>query len=171
VSSPLPPAVDVFVCEGRVCAANGAGALAAAVVDAVACLPTGGASSPTVHVRRGGCYGLCDLGPNVVVRRRAAKVMVDDADRLDLRGGPDEDVAVAVAAADVNALVQGIVGAGRVPAPLLRATREGILAPRSPVEARLRALRARRGTTKGVLAVVDDDLPGRRGGQGGQGAP
>jgi hypothetical protein len=88
------------------------------------------------------------------VRRNPADAVVDDdADRLNLRGGPDEDVCVAVAERDVTELLHGVASEGRAPAHLLRAAREAALAPRSPVEARLRALRARRGTTKGAVVV------------------
>ena len=158
MSSPKVARVDVFVCEGRVCTSNGAALVAAALTTALAQRDEAASSA---RVQRGGCYGLCDLGPNVVVRRAGAgvgAVAVDEsADRLSLRGGASEDVCVAVAVADVAALVDGIVEAGRAPAHLLRAVREPAIAPRSPIEARLRALRARRGTTKGF---VDDDGQG-----------
>jgi hypothetical protein len=169
VSSSLPLHVDVFVCEGRVCASNGAAAVAAGLTDALASRCVGSTDVPAnARVRRGGCYGLCDLGPNVVVRRRTGGGSTgapdDDADRLSLRGGADEDVCIAVAPADLPALVDGVAAGGRPPAHLLRAAREATVPPRSPIEARLRTLRAQRGTTKG--AVNDDDK-----GAGGQGNP
>ena len=155
MSSSKPACVDVFVCEGRVCTSNGAAVVAAGLTAA---LGERGDEASNARVRRGGCYGLCDLGPNVLVRRKAADAIDDDADRLSLRGGADEDVCIAVSAADVVALADGVATNGRPPVAQLRATRESTLPPRSPIEARLRALRAQRGPTKGF---VDD------GGQGG----
>jgi (2Fe-2S) ferredoxin len=181
VSSSQPPRVDVFVCEGRVCTSKGAAAVAAEVASCFSSRhDEGGGAAPNARVRRGGCYGLCDLGPNVVVRRVVAGgasgrtidgasgrtsdgAIDDDADRLSLRGGDHEDVCVAVAPVDVAALVAGVIASGRPPAQLLRAAREPTLPPRSPIEARLRALRALRGTTKGAVVDASND----RGGQGG----
>jgi (2Fe-2S) ferredoxin len=170
VSSSLPLNVDVFVCEGRVCASNGAAAVVAGLINELASRGAGSAHETShARVRRGGCYGLCDLGPNVVVRRKGkadggSRTPDDDADRLSLRGGADEDVCIAVAPADLPALVDGVAAGGRPPAHLLRAAREATVPPRSPIAARLRTLRAQRGTTRG--AVNDDDK-----GAGGQGNP
>jgi hypothetical protein len=160
----VPPRVDVLVCEGRVCTGNGAvsiaGAVTAALVDRAGGMAPDDAAvvHPAVHptVGRGGCYGLCDLGPNVVIRRAgtdAASTEVD-ADRLTLRGGPDEDVAVAITLADVAALVDGVVVDGRAPAHLLRSVREPTIAPRTPVEARLRALRALRAARRAAAGTA-----------------
>ena len=48
---------DVWVCRGRVCSANGSEGVADAFDTAVA-------GTSRVRVLRGGCYGLCELGPN-----------------------------------------------------------------------------------------------------------
>ncbi|HEY1099489.1 MAG TPA: (2Fe-2S) ferredoxin domain-containing protein, partial [Myxococcota bacterium] len=99
VKPPVPAArrYDLWVCRGRMCTANGSNAVAAAFDAAVV-------GEPCVTVLRGGCYGLCDLGPNVVVRRHlgdAAVVEHSAADRLTLTGADDESVYCGVDVADV----------------------------------------------------------------------
>ncbi|MFZ5472007.1 MAG: (2Fe-2S) ferredoxin domain-containing protein [Myxococcota bacterium] len=57
------------VCKGPDCKRNGADAVFAAAREAV-----GKAGlTPRCEVYRGGCYGLCHLGPNVVVREDTGK--------------------------------------------------------------------------------------------------
>jgi (2Fe-2S) ferredoxin len=141
-----------------VCASRGAADVAAA---GSAALNEDPAASTRVRVLRGGCYGLCDLGPNVVVRRRRPRdpLALFDADRLSLQGGPDEHVCVAVAVDEAGPLLRAVVEHGAPPTSMLRATREPRLQPRSPVEERIRALRAARGV-KGAGPggeAADDD--------------
>jgi (2Fe-2S) ferredoxin len=133
---------DVWVCHGRLCTANGSDVVAvAAAAVAPAC----------VTVLRGGCYGLCDLGPNVVVRR-----FVDDhrdpaqiaADRLSLTYTANEHVYCGVGAADVDAIVSAHAVHDAPLVRLTRAVRERELTPKSLVEERMRALRDRRNKPK-----------------------
>lgn len=63
------------VCRGDRCRAGGAEAVFDAARAEVARL---GLGAERCLVGRGGCYGLCELGPNVVVRERAE----DDDDPL-----------------------------------------------------------------------------------------
>ena len=56
----------VSVCRGPDCSKNGAGAVYSRAIEL--------AREPALFLRcelqRGGCYGLCHLGPNVVVREK-----------------------------------------------------------------------------------------------------
>ena len=55
----------VAVCEGPDCTGNGSDALVPLLGAAIGKLGIGG----HCRVQRGGCYGLCHEGPNVIVRR------------------------------------------------------------------------------------------------------
>lgn len=140
---PRPPRFDVWVCRGRMCTANGSNAVADASEAAVLAAQIEG----VVAVLRGGCYGLCDLGPNVVVRR-----FVDDsedvaADRLSLTGAANEFVYCGVYVDDVgDVLAAHVVGDGPL-VRLTRAVREVEIVPTSRIEKRMRALRDRRSST------------------------
>lgn len=130
--------IDLWVCGGRVCRSHGADGVDAACRVAAA-------HTPSLRVLRGGCYGLCDLGANVVARVDGSGVALDvDADRLTLRNNASEHVACGVTAADVDELVSTLATARTVPARMSRAVREQTQAPKSPIEERMRALRARR---------------------------
>jgi len=59
--------VLVSVCKGSECCDRGAERLHEELATGVAKLGLDG-----VRVVRGGCWGLCNLGPNVVIRRDAA---------------------------------------------------------------------------------------------------
>lgn len=131
--------LDVWICQGRMCTANGSDVLAARARDAAAL------SAGRCRVLRGGCYGLCELGPNVVVREHdEGATPDDDADRLSLTDAPGETVYSGVGAAQVAVVIEAhLEGAAPVKA-LTREAREAALAPASDVAARLRAVRRRR---------------------------
>ena len=63
----------VSVCNGSECRDRGADAL---LTELGVCLPEQGVAGG-VRVTRGGCWGLCNLGPNVVVRHDAAADAVE----------------------------------------------------------------------------------------------
>ena len=63
----------VSVCKGSECCDRGADALHAALTRGV----TQEGLEERVRVTRGGCWGLCNLGPNVVVRHDAAADAVE----------------------------------------------------------------------------------------------
>jgi len=65
----------VSVCKGSECVARGSDALHA---EAVACVKEQRLGDH-VTVTRGGCWGLCNLGPNVVVRQDEAARAVEGA--------------------------------------------------------------------------------------------
>jgi (2Fe-2S) ferredoxin len=65
--------VLVSVCKGSECCDRGAERLHEDLTKGVAALHL----EATVRVTRGGCWGLCNLGPNVVVRHDAAAEAVE----------------------------------------------------------------------------------------------
>jgi len=145
---------DVWVCRGRVCSANGSAAVADAFQQAVSAPSS---SSPSVRVLRGGCFGLCELGPNVVVRRFAAEATSGrtrdiEADRLTLSGADNEVVYCGVAPVDAGDVIAAHVVDDAPLLRLTRAVRQHELEPRTPIERRMRDLRvarARRGQNSG----------------------
>lgn len=142
-----PVRFDVWVCRGRLCSAGGSARLFDACVAS-------SSSRPDVAVLRGGCYGLCEVGPNVVVRRRRGAAPVGQSeprpgdpegdDRLSLTGGADEHVYCGVAVDDVEALLDAHLNRDEPLVRLTRAVREREMVPRTPIEERIRALRASR---------------------------
>lgn len=67
------PHVLVSVCKGSECCDRGADGLHEDLRARVAESGLG----PRVRVTRGGCWGFCNLGPNVVVRHDAAAAAVE----------------------------------------------------------------------------------------------
>ena len=126
--------LDIWVCQGRLCTANGADEVAA---EARA------EAQGACRLLRGGCYGHCELGPNVVVRAHEHRVPDADDDRLSLTEEPNETVYSGVTPAGV-ALIIAAHREGRIVRELTRDARLGALPPTSAVAAKIRALRARR---------------------------
>jgi len=58
------PTYRVSICKGPDCRRNGAERVASAAHETVKSLDLGARCT----LARGGCYGLCHLGPNVVIR-------------------------------------------------------------------------------------------------------
>lgn len=67
------PHVLVSVCKTSECKARGADALAARIGARV----REAGIADRVKVQRGGCWGLCNLGPNVVVRQGDAAAAIE----------------------------------------------------------------------------------------------
>ncbi len=128
---------DVWVCQGRLCTSHGSDDVSAAVVEA-------SAGTDAVTVLRGGCYGLCEMGPNVVVRRFTADGEDTSVDRLTLSHGENETVYCGVAPADARGIVNTHVVDDVPLHRLTRAVREKMLLPRTPIEERMRDLRLKR---------------------------
>jgi (2Fe-2S) ferredoxin len=138
------PFFDVWICQGRMCTANGADAVVARAhghVDG-----TSADAADRCRVLRGGCYGLCEIGPNVVVRRfEQKKETPDDAvDRLTLTEAENETVYSRVAPAEVAAILAGHLEDDEPVAALTREAREALVPPKNDVAARIRALREKR---------------------------
>ncbi len=86
------PCFDVWICEGRMCTSNGADDLrerANALLSELS-----GDERARLRVLRGGCFGLCEMGANVVVRRWSKKGRLPDpdVDRLRVTGRRNEVV-------------------------------------------------------------------------------
>lgn len=92
---------------------------------------------------RGGCYGLCEIGPNVVVRRHEESFPDSNVDRLSLTEEPNETVYAGVTPAEFEAALSTHLDKDTATPALMREAREAQLPP-SPVAARLRTLRALR---------------------------
>ena len=137
----VKPVFDVWVCQGRMCTANGSDAVAARASAQIR--PE---TEERCRVLRGGCYGLCEIGPNVVVRRYAGQAPDADADRLSLTHGGNEKVYAGITPADVDHVMHAHLAYDIEVPELTRDARERDLPAASPVAAKLRALReARRG--------------------------
>lgn len=128
---------DVWVCQGRMCRSNGADDVSAACMHALM-------SDDRARLLRGGCYGLCDLGANVVVRRYEGARADTDADRLSLTDSSNEFVSCGVTPADVPELLRSFLDDDQPLVRLSRMVKEAEQAPRSTIEARMRALREKR---------------------------
>jgi len=152
----VTPRFDVWVCQGRVCRSAGGDAVSVAVGSAIAACGDGANARPL----RGGCYGLCELGPNVVVRRfdsataDGADVNADgadvSADRLTISGARNETVYCGVAAADADDIVRAHVVDDAPLVRLTRVMRERELEPKTPIERRMRDLRVARAKATGT---------------------
>jgi (2Fe-2S) ferredoxin len=99
------------VCKGPNCSFNGAREVVEALRDA---LRSQGLEA-RCHLARGGCYGLCAFGPNVIVRREDTSVPVNPLDPGDfmLLGVPGEYHYSAVTAAQAARIVMEHIGKDR----------------------------------------------------------
>lgn len=68
------PRMLVSVCKGSECRDRGADELCERIRDAV----EAAGADDRIKVTRGGCWGLCNLGANVVVRQDAAAAAVEN---------------------------------------------------------------------------------------------
>ena len=116
------------------CTANGS--------DAVAARARAEARQGT-RVLRGGCYGHCEIGPNVVVRVHQGELPDVESDRLSLTEEANETVYSGITPADVVLIIVAHEAGGTVP-QLTRDARLEALPPSSPVAEKIRALRAKR---------------------------
>jgi (2Fe-2S) ferredoxin len=98
------------VCKGNDCRQNGAEAVFAAARAAVEKAGVRG----RCEVYRGGCYGLCHLGPNVVVREETgAKRDLLSREDFQLMGWPGEAYYGAMTPEKIARVVAEHVGADR----------------------------------------------------------
>ena len=116
------------------CTANGSDAVATAVEASV----DGGC-----RVLRGGCYGHCEIGPNVVVRAHEGPLPDVEDDRLSLTEAQNETVYSGVGPAEVALVIAAHQQGTTVPA-LTRDARLAAMPATSPVAEKIRALRLRR---------------------------
>ena len=102
------------VCKGPNCTYNGADKVAEAVREALAKRGLGA----TCELTRGGCYGLCAFGPNLILRPVEPGAPRDPLDTGDfmLLGSPGEQHYSAMTAEKIERLVDAeIVKGERVP--------------------------------------------------------
>ena len=102
----------VAVCEGPDCTGNGSDALVPVLASAIARLGLGA----RCRLKRGGCYGLCQEGPNVIVRRdTGAPVDPLSSEDYELSGADGEVHYDHLDAAKCERLVQEHLAAGVEP--------------------------------------------------------
>jgi (2Fe-2S) ferredoxin len=135
---------DVWICQGRMCTANGSDAVAERAHASTATAKS--ADTSRCRILRGGCFGLCEIGPNVVVRRHEHQLPDADADRCSLTDEENETVYSGMTPVDVQAVLKAHLEEDAKVHELTREAREQALPPLSPVAAKLRALRMRRKT-------------------------
>lgn len=133
------PVFDVRVCEGRLCTAHRSDALK----EAAERLLEEHEGGDRVRLSRGGCFGLCDLAPNVVVRRyaSAARLPPEDQDRLSLTRRKNETAYSGLSPEEVAQLLRAHLDHDEGLAQLTATAREAERPPEGPVAARMRALR------------------------------
>lgn len=144
--------VDVWVCEGRMCTAKGAGTLAEYA-------RAHAASRNGVRVLRGGCYGQCDLSPNVVVREHPKNEAPDvDVNRLSRTFAPNEHVYAQVGREGLVQILDAHLDGAPRPTELTLRAREETVAPVNDVAARIRSLRLKkREAREGAASSQVDD--------------
>ena len=140
------PCFDVWICEGRMCKSFGAEDLSTSAADAVRVRGDG----ERCRILRGGCFGLCELAANVVVRRHATRddLPSTDDDRLSLTHRDNETVYSQVTAASIAQILRSHLDDDSAERSQTQAAREESIGTRSTVAERMRALRERRASQK-----------------------
>ena len=136
------PCFDFWICQGRLCRSQGADRLQQAIDHAVSSDGTN-----QVRVLRGGCYGLCELSANVVVRRweNADDLPETTTDRLRLSEQENETVYCQVELEHVPQILKAHLQHDKALVSLTRETRESShQAPNSTAE-KIRSLRQKKG--------------------------
>jgi (2Fe-2S) ferredoxin len=102
----------VSICEGPDCTGNGSDALVPIAAKALADLGL----TARCRLKRGGCYGLCHEGPNVIVRwDTGAPVDPLSSEDYELTGAPGEVHYREVDAEKILRLVQEHLARGQEP--------------------------------------------------------
>jgi (2Fe-2S) ferredoxin len=110
----------ISVCRGPDCRRNGAERVLTAAREALAGTPLEG----KCVLGRGGCYGLCHLGPNVVVREERDRPRdIFAQEDFQLMGWPDEVHYGEMTAEKVLRVIAEHIGEDR-PVEALRGARE-----------------------------------------------
>jgi (2Fe-2S) ferredoxin len=121
------------------CTANGSDAVAAAARAHV--------SDAHCRLLRGGCYGLCEIGPNVVVRRfeEPQRGAGENAvDRLTLTHADNETVYSRTGKREILVILDAHLERDESVPTLTRDSVEKFEPPKTDVAARIRALREKR---------------------------
>jgi (2Fe-2S) ferredoxin len=110
------PRYRVSVCRGPDCTANGSNAVFARAVDA----RQAERLLSRCELQRGGCYGLCHLGPNVVIRELTdGPVDPFSSEDFQLTYEPGETYYWRMRPEDIARVMREHVGEGRVIAELV----------------------------------------------------
>ena len=134
------PRFDIWICEGRLCSALGADTLKQGVAARLAAC---GERARRCRVLRGGCYGVCELSANVVVRRwPSAEALPDPSvDRLTLTGSANEVVYSRLEPRHLDRLLAAHLDEDTCARELTREAREAAVPARTSVAERIRQLR------------------------------
>ena len=110
----------------------------------------------SLRVLRGGCYGQCDLSPNVVIREHPPGEAPDpEVNRLSRTFEPNETVYALVDSDGLDAIIASHAEGRGAVAPLTLIAREQAVAPANDVAARIRALRVRKREAREHEAPAD----------------
>lgn len=114
--------------------------------------------SERMRVLRGGCFGLCEMGANVVVRRWSSKARLPDpsVDRLRVTGKANEVVYSKVTLSEVERVIHAHLDDDAPVNALTLEAREEEVPATSATARNIRRLRRRWGTKPGT----DDDQAG-----------
>jgi len=134
------------------CTSNGANTVHARAGETLS-----GQDDGRCRLLRGGCYGLCDDGPNVVVRRFCDDDEVPGAgsDRLTLTRAPNETVYVGLTPDEVEAVIHAHVDDDQAILAFTEAVRLEERPAASDVAARIRRLRRERSQEDAVVPELD----------------
>lgn len=99
-----------------------------------------------VRFLRGGCFGLCELAANVVVRRHVDRSALPstEEDRLSLTHASNETVYSQVSVDGLAGLLRAHLDDDRPDEAQTQRAREDAIGPRSTIAERMRLLRERR---------------------------
>ena len=130
------------------CTAHGAERLK----EQVLALLDGRDDGERVRVLRGGCFGLCEMSANVVVRRWASKGRLPDpsVDRLTVTGRANEVVYSRVQPEDVARVLSAHLDDDQPADELTLLAREAGVPPSSPTANNIRRLRRKWGARGSV---------------------
>jgi len=113
--SPVTTRWRLSVCKGPDCKANGSDPVYARAKELVS-----GPLKERCELFRGGCYGLCHLGPNVVIRPDTGKPADPlSSDDFQLLNVPGETYYWAMTAEKIERVVREHVAEGRVVSELV----------------------------------------------------
>jgi (2Fe-2S) ferredoxin len=142
------PCADLWICQGRMCTAHGAEAIKIVANSALEEAIEAGLLEPdATRLLRGGCYGLCEMAPNAVIRTwpSVQQRPGPEADRLVLLGRSNETVYCTLEPSDMKELVARHMAEGEEVVRLSRQAREDARPARGRTAERIRALRERAG--------------------------
>lgn len=139
------PCFDVWVCQGRLCTAHRSDGLFEVLTEAAQELPQ--EDQERLRVLRGGCFGLCDMAANIVVRRWASPGRRPDpgVDRLTITARKNETVYSKMEPDTALVVLHTHLDDDEPAHELTLEARQDEIPPNSKTARNIRALRARWG--------------------------